>query len=92
MKKRTRAFRHSLWGLIGTLLVFVFVLSACSDDPILGPTEHADKTNTNTSSIPIRPQWEWRNVRVRFFITEQSHLFRSVINNGATGFGSTPSR
>ncbi|PSQ88179.1 MAG: hypothetical protein BRD43_04880 [Bacteroidetes bacterium QS_4_64_154] len=51
MKKRTRAFRHSLWGLIGTLLVFVFVLSACSDDPILGPTEDSSDDGGSYSSI-----------------------------------------
>ena len=73
MKKRTRTFRHSLWGLIGTLLVFVFVLSACSDDPILGPTEDSSDDggsyssinrlappDTGTTAAPVRPPEEDR--------------------------------
>ncbi|MFO8098336.1 MAG: hypothetical protein R6T83_01800 [Salinibacter sp.] len=42
---------RSLAGAIGTLLVIFVLASACSDDPILGPTESPDDGGGSYSAI-----------------------------------------
>jgi hypothetical protein len=43
--------RRALLGAVGTLLLLLFLLPACSDDPILGPTDGESEEGGSYSSL-----------------------------------------